>query len=378
MDTIGRYRLVRRLGAGSFATVWLGQDDDLDVPVAVKVLAENWADNDDVRTRFLGEARILRRIRDPRLVAVYDIGTLPDGRPYFVMDFVNGGSLDDLRKTGVAPAVALRLCAQSCRAIDVLHDHHVLHRDVTPGNLLIRRTPDAPPLVVLADLGVAKSMADSSELTMTAGTPAYMAPEQATGGALDRRVDVYSLTAVTYTMLTGKPPFPIRTVADIVNRDPAVDPPQLAGSIGAPASLDTVLAAGLAYRVDRRPPTAAILADALDVVAGELERGSSAPDGVRREPPSATSTVLTAPRATRIPAGMEDPPSAGNSGSAGPAAPAGPRNAENPARVGISGPVEPSTRQPRTRSPARFGLLVALACVILFVLSLVITVLLLR
>jgi hypothetical protein len=167
-------------------------------------------------------------------------------------------------------------------------------------------------------------------------------------------------------------------VADIVNRDPAVDPPQLAGSIGAPASLDTVLAAGLAYRVDRRPPTAAILADALDVVAGELERGSSAPDGGRREPPSATSTVLTAPRATRIPAGMEDPPSAGNSGSAGPAAPAGPRNAESPARVGISGPVEPSTRQPRTRSPARFGLLVALACVILFVLSLVITVLLLR
>src|SRR6478609_4843120 len=132
METIGRYRLVRRLGAGSFATVWLGHDDDLDVPVAVKVLAENWADNADVRNRFLSEARILRRIRDRRLVAVYDIGALPDGRPYFVMDFVNGGSLDDLHKTGVAPAVALRLCAQACRAIDMLHAHHVLHRDMTP------------------------------------------------------------------------------------------------------------------------------------------------------------------------------------------------------------------------------------------------------
>ena len=103
MDTIGRYRLERRLGAGSFATVWLGHDDDPDVPVAVKVLAENWSDNVDVRNRFLGEARILRRIRDPRIVAVYDIGATPDGRPYFVMDFVNGGSLEDLRKAGIAP-----------------------------------------------------------------------------------------------------------------------------------------------------------------------------------------------------------------------------------------------------------------------------------
>ena len=80
VDSIGRYRLERRIGAGSFATVWLGHDDDLDVPVAVKVLAENWADNDDVRNRFLAEARILRRIRDPRLVQVYDIGTVR-GRP---------------------------------------------------------------------------------------------------------------------------------------------------------------------------------------------------------------------------------------------------------------------------------------------------------
>lgn len=96
MDSIGRYRLIRRIGAGSFATVWLGHDDDLDVPVAVKVLADNWASNSDVRSRFLAEARIMRRIHDRRLVQVYDIGTLDDGRPYFVMDYVDGGSLNDL------------------------------------------------------------------------------------------------------------------------------------------------------------------------------------------------------------------------------------------------------------------------------------------
>ena len=103
MNSIGRYRLERRIGAGSFATVWLGHDDDLDVPVAVKVLAENWADNADVRNRFLAEARILRRIRDRRLVQVYDIGTLEDGRPYFVMDYIDGGSMNDLRKAGIEP-----------------------------------------------------------------------------------------------------------------------------------------------------------------------------------------------------------------------------------------------------------------------------------
>jgi serine/threonine protein kinase len=288
MDTIGRYRLERRLGAGSFATVWLGHDDDLDVPVAVKVLAENWSDNADVRNRFLGEARILRRIRDPRIVSVYDIGAMPDGRPYFVMDFVNGGSLEDLRRTGIAPAEALRLCAEACRAIDVLHAHHVLHRDVTPGNLLIQRSPGSPPQVVLADLGVAKAMAETSEMTMTAGTPAFMSPEQAAGGALDGRVDVYSLAAVSYAMLARRPPFVVRNVTDIISRDPTLNPPPLAAEIGAPASLDTVLAAGLAYRVDRRPPTAAILADALDVVATEMERSR----GVAA-PAAETRTVLT-------------------------------------------------------------------------------------
>jgi hypothetical protein len=132
MDSIGRYRLIRRLGAGSFATVWLGHDDDLDVPVAVKVLADNWASNSDVRSRFLAEARIMRRIHDRRLVQVYDIGTLDDGRPYFVMDYVDGGSLNDLRRQGIDPVRALRLSADACRALDVLHSNDIIHRDVTP------------------------------------------------------------------------------------------------------------------------------------------------------------------------------------------------------------------------------------------------------
>ena len=276
MDKIGRYAIERRIGAGSFATVWQGHDVDLDVPVAVKVLAENWAGNDDVRNRFLAEARIMRRIHDPRLVQVYDIGTLEDGRPYFVMDYIDGGSLNELRKSGVDPIRALRLCVEACRALEVLHSADIIHRDVTPGNLLLSTGPDGQPRVLIADLGVAKSMIDAVGATMTAGTPSYMAPEQAAGNLpLDRRADIYSLTAVSYAMLTGKAPFPVRSIADILARDPGLQPEPVAARLNAPPTLDAVMISGLAYDRNRRPPTALLLADGLETIAAQLEAGAS-------------------------------------------------------------------------------------------------------
>jgi serine/threonine protein kinase len=274
MDSLGRYRLVRRLGAGSFATVWLGHDDDLDVLVAVKVLADNWASNNDVRNRFLVEARLMRRIHDRRLVQVHDIGTLDDGRPYFVMDYIDGGSMNDLRNQRIHPVQALRLCAEACHALDVLHAHDIIHRDVTPGNLLLSRSGNGDPQVLIADLGVAKSMLDAVGATMTAGTLSYMAPEQAMGVTpLDRRVDIYSLAAVTYAMLTGNPPFLVRSIADILARDPSQPPEPIAERIGAPSTLDGVMISGLAADRNRRPPTALLLAEGLETIAGQMGAG---------------------------------------------------------------------------------------------------------
>lgn len=294
METIGRYRLVRRLGAGSFATVYLGHDDSLDVPVAIKVLAENWSANEDVRQRFLAEARIMRKIRDKRIVQVYDIGTLEDGRPYFVMDFIDGGSLDDLRKSRVEPERALRLCAEGCRALQVLHDNDIIHRDVTPGNLLVSRGPNGETLVLIADLGVAKSMIDAAGATMTAGTPSYMAMEQATGiGTLDHRADIYSLTALTYAMLTGEPPFKVRSLADILGRSPQASPDPIADRLGAPPILDALMVSGLSTDPQRRPPSAEVLAQALDSIADQMHAASAEvsplPDSTTLRPSPATA-----------------------------------------------------------------------------------------
>ena len=302
MDSIGRYRLEGRIGAGSFATVWLGHDDDLDVPVAVKVLAENWADNDDVRNRFLAEARILRRIHHPRLLQVYDIGTLDDGRPYFVMDYIDGGSMNDLRKAGIEPVRGLRLAAEACRAIEVLHENDIIHRDVTPGNLLLSSGPNGATRVLIADLGVAKSMVDAVGATMTAGTPSYMAPEQAAGTMpLDRRADIYSLTAVAYALLTGRPPFGTRSIADILARDPDLPPEPIAERLGAPATLDGVMVAGLAADRNRRPPTALLLAEGLDTIAEQMEYARLSPptSPAAPDPPHPEATVATNPSMVR-------------------------------------------------------------------------------
>ena len=283
MSSIGRYRVVSRLGSGAFSTVWLSHDDDLDTPVAIKVLAENWVGHADVGQRFLEEARLLRRLEDRRVVRVHDIGRLPDGRPYFVMDHVGGGTLADLTDLPLAVPEALALGEQLAAAVQVLHDHGVLHRDVKPGNVLLTAGPDRR--VVVADLGMAKRLAESTGVTLTVGTPAFMAPEQAhQQGGLDVRADVYAVAAVTYLLLTGRRPFVGTTPGEVALRDPDAVPAPV--GVG-PAGLDDLLRAALAHDPDRRPDTARRLADqlaALRSVAG------SADATVRRSPPAPRPT----------------------------------------------------------------------------------------
>ena len=281
METIGRYQVRHRLGAGAFATVWLGDDLDLDAPVAIKVLADNWAENADIRNRFVSEARLLRRITDNRVVRVHDIGELADGRPYFVMDYAEGGTLAEVVKAGMPPLDALRRGAEVARAVQVLHDAGVVHRDVKPSNLLLTRTRSGQERIVVADLGMAKSLAEASGLTVAAGSPAYMAPEQAHGvGGFDQRADVYAVAAVTYAMLTGRAPFDTSGgITSVVYRDPSAVPELVAARYALPPRLDEVLLAALAFDPEQRPSSAEQLAVQLDYLADRVERGEvSAPD----------------------------------------------------------------------------------------------------
>lgn len=208
VERIGRYRIERPLGTGAFGTVWLAHDDTLEAPVAVKVLADNWSHRLDVRERFLSEARLLRRAASRLVVQVHDIGELPDGRPYFVMEYADGGTVAELLDDGPLPVrEALRLTALAARGAAALHEAGIVHRDIKPSNLLLRTGPDGTRQVLLADLGLAKTLAEASGLTLAAGSAGYRPPEQAEPGAgIDARADVYGLGAVGYHLVTGTVP----------------------------------------------------------------------------------------------------------------------------------------------------------------------------
>lgn len=250
-EAFGRYRVIRRLGSGSFATVWLAQDDLLNYPVAIKVLAENWAHQMDIQHRFLEEARILRQTDSTWLVAVHDVDVLPDGRPYMVMTYADQGSVADLVHRGQLPLdEALRLLTEIGQGITVLHNHGTIHRDIKPSNVLLQSSP-VGQRVLVADLGFAKSIDEASGFTAAAGTPGYMSPEQSIpGGDLDVRSDVYSLGAVAYELITGRPPSrpPVRTAPGQIRP-------------GLPPALDELILSALSVDRESRPADAKTFTD---------------------------------------------------------------------------------------------------------------------
>lgn len=219
---IGRFRLDGVIGVGTFATVHRAYDERLDDVVAVKILAENHSLNPDVRGRFIAEGRSLRRVRDPHVVGVYDIGENERQQPFLVLEHADRGTLArrvaDLRARGWLPgpqdvlAVATSLAA----AVDAVHRARLVHRDLSPGNVLLRSV-DAPgdgtssavvradERLVVADLGMCKDMAINSGLTVAGGTDGFRPPEQRGGpGTIDVRADLWALSALLVWLCTGQ------------------------------------------------------------------------------------------------------------------------------------------------------------------------------
>ena len=290
-ERLGRLRRVERLGAGGFASVWRYYDDELDSDVAVKALADNWAQRLDVRERFLEEARILRRADADHVVRVYDIGETATGTPYFVMSYADRGTVAELVADGRPLRVpdALELIRQAGLGLQVLHRNGIIHRDIKPQNLLLRSTGDGGTELLVADLGVAKAIAHASGLTQVVGTPAYMAPEQALGTGLDVRADVHSLGAVAYVLLTGR----------LVREDGLTSllearlPPAPSIVAAVPPTLDAVLLKALAPAPDDRwPDIGSFLAALRDADLGR--QPARQPVDQLAEPRTGTRPALTA------------------------------------------------------------------------------------
>jgi eukaryotic-like serine/threonine-protein kinase len=213
----GRYRLERPLGRGGMGSVYLAHDAELDRPVAVKLLAESLAGDTAFRTRFLREARLAARLSHPNVVAVFDAGEADGGRPYIVMEYVDGTTLEG--RGPLPPAEAVALAVQACHGLAHAHAAGLVHRDVKPHNLLLRRDGT----LKVADFGIARA-AEATALTQIGsvlGTAAYLAPEQASGEEVTAAADVYSLGAVLYELLAGRPPYEPASLADLA------DPPEI-------------------------------------------------------------------------------------------------------------------------------------------------------
>ena len=224
-ETPGRYAIEEEIGRGGLGVVFRAHDRELGRDVALKVLRRGPR---DLVSRLHREARVLASLEHPGLVPVHDVGVLEDGLAFYVMKLVRGRRLDHWAGENPTPAEKLRVFERICEPVAFAHAHGVVHRDLKPGNVMLGAFGE----VLVMDWGVARLLADDAEPAgVVMGTPEYMAPEQAAGGAVDARTDVHALGAILHFLLAGAPPsegrLPPRTspaLAAIVRRCVAADP----------------------------------------------------------------------------------------------------------------------------------------------------------
>jgi serine/threonine-protein kinase len=257
----GRYRLDDRLGAGGMGEVWRGEDVVLARTVAVKLLLPERMDDPGFAVRFQGEARAMATINHPGVVDVYDYGVteVPGDGPtaFLVMRFVDGEPLDRLltRLGHIGAEPAMELIAQAAAAMQAVHDRGIVHRDIKPGNLLVR----SDGTLVLTDFGIARSEAANrlTDVGMVLGTAAYCAPEQAEGAPVTPAVDIYALGVVAYECLAGQRPFDGESPVTIALKHIREAPPPLPAHL--PPAVRHVVERALAKDPGSRWPSAAAL-----------------------------------------------------------------------------------------------------------------------
>ena len=281
-----RYRLIRQIGSGGMAEVYLAYDEFLRREVAFKVLDRKYAENREAIERFRREARNAASLRHPNIVATHDRGETEGGTYYIVMEYLEGGTLEDLIEEAgpLPPREAAEITLEIADALGLAHEGGVIHRDIKPQNILLSKSGEAK----VADFGIARA---ASATTMTQagsilGTVHYISPEQALGEPATPQSDLYSLGVVLYEMLTGELPYDAETPVGVVMKHVSGPPrsPRDANP-DVPEEIDAVTGRLLARNPEERHPDAAALAEDLEQVVERLPPVSDA-DRARRARPA--------------------------------------------------------------------------------------------
>jgi eukaryotic-like serine/threonine-protein kinase len=284
---VGEYIAEEKIGEGGMGEVWVGNHPVIGKRVAIKLLNRDFINNKEVVARFVQEARAVNAIKHRGLVDIFSFGDLPDGRPYFVMEFLDGKPLSKYIKTrGPLPfGEIVDLFGQACRALQAAHDMGIIHRDLKPDNLYLILEEGANPFLKVLDFGIAKLAGtgggpEAQHLTKTGaifGTPAYMSPEQCEGAkAVDHRSDVYALGIILFEMITGRTPFsePGDGIGTIMMKQmslPAPVPSSVVSGRQIPQSVDELVIRVLSKNPEDRPPRCIELFEEIKKAVGALK-----------------------------------------------------------------------------------------------------------
>ncbi len=302
-EIAGRYQVVQKLGAGAFGTVYKAKDKILGRMVAIKTirmegLAAASAGVEEMVARFEREARVSAQLKHPNIVTIYDIG-LSEGLSYLAMEFIDGVGLEKIiAQAGKLPVErAASIAAQVAEALDFAHKHGVVHRDIKPANIMI----EAGDRVKVTDFGIAKATDSGEHLTVTGsllGTPSYMSPEQARGGQIDGRSDLFSVGCVLYEMVAGRKAFRGESITALLFKIITEEPPPIReDEPNIPEELERIILKALSKAADARYQGGDEMA--ADLMA--LVRPGSSPTLRQAEMPTGKQAPLIAPTMVSTP-----------------------------------------------------------------------------